>query len=482
MQKFFGIPSLFHLGYGLMSSWVVCMSFLINRAGVLEIVPGSFATVPWLISSVAVTSALALLVLLRRFVGFPSAHRGVGLVCMSLTTLGTILTAQGSIRLSVAGALMTGVGTAWLWILWGEFFSRLASEDAERIVIMASLMSTVLILVVSLLPLLAQEVCCALMPIVCFICGDRSLGHPVAIMSDSVTDDKGSVDDCPGADGDLTSGNGRQDIRRKSFFVDVALCIGGPCSLIFLLQIFYFYFQRTFTGSLSSAMLVNTAGFLLFLAVLILFFRFTPVVNARFIFKWSAPLIVLAAIMLGTDAEALIGAGLLTASVMVVDQFRWIYTAKVYRSSTESVVAVFGGMCALYQGFILIGSLLGVLLLVLFTNGIINAEAVAIGALGFMCLLLLLVFDRDRADGAAVTVASEQTPEDIRVRGIAKRYALSVREQEILIYLLKGRNALFIRDQLVISKNTVNTHIRHIYAKHNVHNRQELIDLYEKGL
>ena len=38
-----------------------------------------------------------------------------------------------------------------------------------------------------------------------------------------------------------------------------------------------------------------------------------------------------------------------------------------------------------------------------------------------------------------------------------------------------------MEEALVISRNTVKTHVRHIYAKLGCHSQQELIDLAEKS-
>jgi DNA-binding CsgD family transcriptional regulator/lipoprotein signal peptidase len=62
---------------------------------------------------------------------------------------------------------------------------------------------------------------------------------------------------------------------------------------------------------------------------------------------------------------------------------------------------------------------------------------------------------------------------------VADKSGLTERETEILAYLAKGRDGVFIARQLVVSPNTVKTHIRHIYAKLDIHNRQELLDLIE---
>lgn len=85
----------------------------------------------------------------------------------------------------------------------------------------------------------------------------------------------------------------------------------------------------------------------------------------------------------------------------------------------------------------------------------------------------------------------EQVPDSVRekaqgddgtdgaVARTAKRFGLTAREAEVLSYLARGRNVPFIEEELVISRNTIKTHIKHIYQKLNVHSQQELIDLIE---
>ena len=59
-------------------------------------------------------------------------------------------------------------------------------------------------------------------------------------------------------------------------------------------------------------------------------------------------------------------------------------------------------------------------------------------------------------------------------------YALSPREREILLTLLKGRDAKYIMDTFYISQSTAKTHIYNIYRKFDVHSRQELLDFIEE--
>ncbi|MEG0322831.1 MAG: helix-turn-helix transcriptional regulator [Raoultibacter sp.] len=64
-----------------------------------------------------------------------------------------------------------------------------------------------------------------------------------------------------------------------------------------------------------------------------------------------------------------------------------------------------------------------------------------------------------------------------RVSEMAAQFFLTSREIDVLSLLIAGRNGPYISEHLFVSENTVKSHIRHIYTKLNVHNRQELLDL-----
>jgi DNA-binding CsgD family transcriptional regulator len=62
---------------------------------------------------------------------------------------------------------------------------------------------------------------------------------------------------------------------------------------------------------------------------------------------------------------------------------------------------------------------------------------------------------------------------------LTERFSLSKREAEILVFLIRGRTAKHIAEQLIISPETAKTHIKRIYSKMNIHNQQELISMAE---
>ena len=58
---------------------------------------------------------------------------------------------------------------------------------------------------------------------------------------------------------------------------------------------------------------------------------------------------------------------------------------------------------------------------------------------------------------------------------------LTAREVEVLQLLCKGRSKSYIAESLFISENTVRSHSKHIYAKLDVHSKQEILDLIARG-
>lgn len=63
---------------------------------------------------------------------------------------------------------------------------------------------------------------------------------------------------------------------------------------------------------------------------------------------------------------------------------------------------------------------------------------------------------------------------------LADKASLSKREREVLLLLAKGLSNERIAEELVISYHTVRAHVRNIYSKLEVHNRQELLERIEE--
>lgn len=88
----------------------------------------------------------------------------------------------------------------------------------------------------------------------------------------------------------------------------------------------------------------------------------------------------------------------------------------------------------------------------------------------------------DNAGGATDGAGSEPFYQDRlskQVELVRRYYRLSAREAEVMELIARGNTVARIAEMLVVSENTIRTHSKRIYAKLDVHKRQELRDLID---
>lgn len=101
-------------------------------------------------------------------------------------------------------------------------------------------------------------------------------------------------------------------------------------------------------------------------------------------------------------------------------------------------------------------------------------------------MVAALVFSRSRRVQVEHVITGRfDTEADIaqaQARVLAQLYpALSEREQEVLVLLLQHYSTARIAEELVVSENTVKTHVRHIYGKLQINSKQQLLALARKA-
>lgn len=79
------------------------------------------------------------------------------------------------------------------------------------------------------------------------------------------------------------------------------------------------------------------------------------------------------------------------------------------------------------------------------------------------------LLDRE-IDRAVVGISSLRD----RCARVARAFDLTRREEEVLVLMLEGQSTAQIADGLVVSANTVKTHVRNLYRKLGVNRRQDL--------
>lgn len=221
--------------------------------------------------------------------------------------------------------------------------------------------------------------------------------------------------------------------------------------------------------------LLFSLGILLGVGALRLFIRFSPRVDVFESVRWIFPVVGFALAMSASGSSSLLGAGVVMAALshIAFEGMTRIGIASLAKSSGFSFMQV----GALGMTSISLGALLGALAFSALQCLTSSTQTLFSFALALLSTLVLVLFGGREGAGKAETAP---LAENEACEVMARRFALSPRETEVLGYLIEGRSSPYIRDQLVISKSTVDTHVRHIYEKSGVASRQELITLFKE--
>ncbi|MBR2836671.1 MAG: helix-turn-helix transcriptional regulator [Coriobacteriales bacterium] len=204
----------------------------------------------------------------------------------------------------------------------------------------------------------------------------------------------------------------------------------------------------------------------------------------RFLYPLSAVGLLFCAV--STGWLQFFGLCILFATQWVLYVFMWLFATETNRSAGNPV-AVFALLRLCFDS----GYYISTILASLFVSISASMTTVCFAAMAAFVATILLPLDKDPNQDFQKTPGSNPVPAALRdtaanadlnaaqtcEQRVASRYALSQREQGILSYLLRGYSLPAIRNELYISKGTVDTYVQRIYRKCDVHSRQELIDL-----
>lgn len=88
--------------------------------------------------------------------------------------------------------------------------------------------------------------------------------------------------------------------------------------------------------------------------------------------------------------------------------------------------------------------------------------------------LLMLEKSIDRMD-----LTQEESSVEASCLLVAQKCGLTPRETEVLVLLAQGRSQRFIAEEMTLAPSTVKTHVKHVYQKMGVCNKQELISFVQ---
>lgn len=203
-------------------------------------------------------------------------------------------------------------------------------------------------------------------------------------------------------------------------------------------------------------------------------------------------LIMVAGIMMlpfffGTDTFLVSGA-VIIAGYTAFDVFIWVAFSHVAHTRSKSPVKTVAFIRFVANAATALGLVCGVLLVGQEegANPLAFQETTVVGYLVVIAIVMLLSSEESAellrsarpspAQSTGMVGAMGETSAE-RMEAWLDGIGLTAREKDVADLLLQGRTQPWIAEALGISENTVGTHVRHIYQKAEVHDRQQLLDL-----
>lgn len=475
------------LGFGLIYAWGICLWDIplaaSGTASALQTHPA------WLLSAVLTPVACVAVALWGRRQELSRCswlYAGAPLLC----TVGTVALIAcgytgGAVRdaCALAAGIGTGCGPAFLVVLWGCLFARIETSVTET-VIPASFVATLLCaLIIPTLPPLAAGTVVALLPL--------ASGFLLALSRTGLSRNRIPVEDAANFK-PLTATPFAVARMMIAVFVLYTLGCAAPAA-------------SPVTMSVTSEAWATVAGMLFAVTLSAGIVLFAHRVNVASLYRWiTVPFVVgIVATPLNDELTAFLARVLMNAVFTGIEIITLLYFIRLSQRTRLSTTFYVGlGAGAAYGGVLVGYGMTSVL-----QGSIRNPESApffCLALLGAFALTSLLVPRQDAtleestiariepatsangagSEGAAEAVMASYAEKVDAVlahrTSVAVEHGLSARETEIFLLLARGRSRPYIRDSLYLSKNTVATHIRHIYEKLGIHSQQELIDLVEE--
>jgi DNA-binding CsgD family transcriptional regulator len=413
------------------------------------------------------------------------------LFCVTITLgvmLGTLASTlplfSSHSALQLAGALLTGLTSPYLLLLWGERYGSLETRSVVIYTALSYLLVAGFFPLVSLLPSLASAIVTALMPLASLAAyatlkkehntspDASSCSSHTAAGTDTATDANSNVEDCRVLEElrpFLTS-------RMLFGFLAVMFIYGGSLA-----------FHSSVDSNMSGQMLAQALPPLLLALGTLCVGLFISRETLSLGVAYRLTLLLIAAIfiplaLLG-DSLTFLAAFFASIGVNAIEVVTWILLASMASRVSVPRFTVFAACNVVFHVGMAAGELGGILLKgqVLIFSLLSICVLVALAGFAFTDRDTMIRF-RPPRPGELGAVATDLGAIRHAAEGIATSFNLSKREKEVFMLWSAGYGAKVIEEKLFISGSTVKTHIQHIYEKCGVHSRSEIIALLEERL
>lgn len=458
-------------GLGFLCAWIYSSFFSFALAPSMNPRAEQTNMLLWLLFLVGVMASAGALLVLERTQGEVSrtaAVQGVAVACMTAGTVGALFgffaPEPFGYVVRGAGQFAAGVGMVPLSVAWVATFAAASADEAEKIIPANTFLATVLTVLVCAVGGWLADAAMIAFPIVSFAmlrreCGLFGLGG----VSDSAESaPRGLASNASGGAFALTW---RTVVVLAAFWGSFTLLrasVSPDGSNALSTQ-----FVTTFTvGAITAACI--TYAFLCFAK------RMTFFSMLRFAFPLTCASLLL--FLVSSPQYTSVAFAVSFVAALCLEIIVWVALAALVRDGRQSCTRAVGWFIFAIQA----GPFAVILMLLLAPTA--SGGFMVCGVLVVLAASVMLVMPDPTAarqpDAAPVPQTTENVYEQ-RCDRLAAEHGLSPREREVLLLLGKGRDVPYIRDELYISRNTVNSHIKNIYRKLSIHSKQELLDLVE---
>ena len=189
---------------------------------------------------------------------------------------------------------------------------------------------------------------------------------------------------------------------------------------------------------------------------------------------------MLMAFLFGTNLFWVSGA-IIISGYTILDLLIWVAFSQIAHAQSRDPLKTIALMRLLAVLCYPVGAVAGIMLVGNgeTMHGNVAAETTVVGYLVVIATVLLLSSeDMWMLTGRQQPSLSgdDRATQEERIDAWFDSIGLTAREREIGLLLAYGRTQPWIAERLSISENTVGTHVRHIYQKADVHDRQQFID------
>ncbi len=361
------------------------------------------------------------------------------------------------------GAITIGIGTSGQLVCWCELYSSLYTNNKKRMIIAVGiLVSEVLFLAIAMLPRQTMVAVLFAMPLLAVACVYRGLGKIESTALKQETEE------------------GKLSPRFALF------------CLVYSIPLGFFQVRFLFGAENAAWSWVTTIG--LSLVVLIALVVADGLIASKrdtsLIPKVVIPVAIGGLLLIATfgDERAAISGILVYSAHQLLTILLYSEFAKIAHSGRSHAARIFAlGVCLTDGGFIL-GMLTAEVSLTFLSGFYLELTLGVVYVVALAGFLLMPRFPTETmlengvapestgpAKGSPALSASMQK----KIDRAASAYSLTAREIEMLQYILRGKSVPAIAAETYLSRNTVKTHIVHIYQKLDVHSRDELIVFIE---